>query len=96
MYCFLFSSEEQSFFTVRPQRFRPSAFLGFDVAKLGADKRKCKKTASTTKEYKILINNILKKRTLYNEKITRMTERENNDGNIYKTKRKSLIMKRGT
>lgn len=91
----LISSEEQSFFTARPQRFRPSAFPGFDVAKLGADKRKCKKTASTTENVKAMITNTLKNSTLYNEKMAGGTKKEVWNRNIYKTKRKSLIMNRG-
>ena len=62
---------------MRPQRFRPSAFLGFDVAKLGADKRKCKKTASTAEDVKAMITSTLKKRALYNEKTAGSAGKEN-------------------
>jgi len=96
MYWFLLSHpRKQRFFAVRPQRFQPSAFLKFDVAKLGATGRKCKKTTSTKGDAKALINKAFKKRTLYNEKTAGGAQKEIQKRNIYKIKRKSLIMKRG-
>lgn len=44
---------------------QPSAFLKFDVAKLGGDTRKSKKMASTTIFYKSLTNIMLAKTILY-------------------------------
>ena len=42
-----------------------------------------------------MITNTLKKRTLYNEKMAGGAKKEVWNRNIYKTKRKSLIMNRG-
>lgn len=47
---------------------QPSAFLKFDVAKLGWETRENKKTASTTDFHKSLINKSLTNEHLYNLK----------------------------
>lgn len=47
---------------------KPVAFLKSDVAKLGQKLRESKKRASTTNFTKQLINSVLQKHHLYNEK----------------------------
>ncbi len=65
---FLLSHPRSRSFHREASTIQPSAFLKFDVAKLGRETRENKKMASTTIFYKSFKNKGLQKRRLYKER----------------------------
>ena len=66
---FLLSHPRSRSFHREASTIQPSAFLKFDVAKLGWETRENKKMASTAKTYNQLINNTLQNSILYKGKM---------------------------
>ena len=81
---FLLSHPRSRSFHREASTIQPSAFLKFDVAKLGYTRRKSKKTASTTYFTNPLLINILQKVNLYNTTTGASMENEANDKYLYK------------
>ena len=65
---FLLSHPRSRSFHREASTIQPSAFLKFDVAKLGRETRENKKMVSTTDLHKPLKNRILQKQHLYKKK----------------------------
>ncbi|RHL10462.1 hypothetical protein DW036_08160 [Bacteroides sp. AF39-11AC] len=63
---------------------QPSAFLKFDVAKLGWIARENKKMASTIISHKLFINNTLQNTYLYKGEKTKKQGKPKYSGNLYK------------
>ena len=81
---FLLSHPRSGSFHREASTIQPSAFLKFDVAKLGRETRENKKMVSTTILHKPLKNNNLQKARLYNEEKAIKRDKQSFCGNLYK------------
>ena len=83
---FLLSHPRSRSFHREASTIQPSAFLKFDVAKLGWETRENKKMASTNHLHKALSDKQLQKGILYNELRENKYDMTGHSGNLYKQK----------
>ena len=83
---FLLSHPRSRSFHREASTIQPSAFLKFDVAKLGRETRENKKMASTNHLHKALSDKQLQKGILYNELRENKYDMTGHSGNLYKQK----------
>ena len=81
---FLLSHPRSRSFHREASTIQPSAFLKFDVAKLGRETRENKKMASTTDLHKPLKNKELQKQHLYKEEKAIKRNKQSFCGNLYR------------
>lgn len=81
---FLLSHPRSRSFHREASTIQPSAFLKFDVAKLGWETRENKKMASTTDLHKPFKNKELQKQHLYKEEKAIKRNKQSFCGNLYR------------